>query len=217
MSFEKHMKSLEAKTGKRIPDLWYERAIYFKGNPATVVGPEDAIVWPSYAEKLDYELEFGIYVGKEGKDIPVDEAHHYIGGYTIFNDVSARDVLLAEFPAQLGPAKGKDFDTGNVMGPCLVTPDELDVEHLRMAARVNGETWSEGDTSDMFWTFSQIIAHISAAETLYPGDFIGSGTVGGGCGVELDRWVQPGDVIELEIEGIGVLRNPVTREESECR
>ena len=169
-------------------------------------------MWPSYTKKLDYELEFGIYIGKEGKNIKADDAPEYIAGYTIFNDVSARDVLQEEVSMFLGPAKGKGLDTGNVMGPCLVTPDELDISDLQMIARINGETWSEGSTSDMYWSFPKIIEYISRSETLYPVDFIGSGTVANGCGDELDRWIQPGDIIELEVEGIGILRNAVVKD-----
>ena len=146
-------------------------------------------------EKLDYELEFGIYIGKQGTNIRAEKAQEYIAGYTIFNDVSARDALK-EVRLFLGPAKGKDFDKGNVMGPCLVTPDELDVSDIKLTARINGEVWSEGRSSDMYWSFPKIIEYISASETLYPGDFIGSGTVADGCGDELDRWIQPGDIIE---------------------
>jgi 2-keto-4-pentenoate hydratase/2-oxohepta-3-ene-1,7-dioic acid hydratase in catechol pathway len=209
------MKSFEKRTKKPIPEVWYRIPVYYKGNPSSVIGPEESILWPNYTERLDYELEFGIYIGKRGKDISADDAHEYIAGYTIFNDVSARDILQEEISMFLGPAKGKDLDTGNVMGPCLVTPDELDVSDLKMTARINGEIWSEGTTSDMYWTFPKIIAYISRSETLYPGDFIGSGTVADGCGDELDRWIQPGDVIELEVEGIGVLRNPVVRNEGQ--
>jgi len=212
LSFEGHMKNFEKRTKKPIPELWYRIPVYYKGNTSTVIGPEEHIVWPNYTEKLDYELEFGIYIGKEGKDIKADDAPEYIAGYTIFNDVSARDVLQEEVSMFLGPAKGKDLDTGNVMGPCLVTPDELDISDLKMIARINGEIWSEGSTSDMYWSFPKIIEHISRSETLYPGDFIASGTVANGCGDELDRWIQPGNIIELEVEGIGILRNAVTRE-----
>jgi 2-keto-4-pentenoate hydratase/2-oxohepta-3-ene-1,7-dioic acid hydratase in catechol pathway len=212
LSFEGHMKNFEKRTKKPIPELWYQIPVYYKGNTSTVIGPEEPILWPSYTEKLDYELEFGIYIGKEGKNITADDAPKYIAGYTIFNDVSARDVLQKEVSMFLGPAKGKDLDTGNIMGPYLVTPDELDISDLKMIARINGETWSEGTTSDMYWSFPKIIEHISRSETLYPGDFIASGTVANGCGDELDRWIQPGDIIELEVEGIGVLRNTVIKE-----
>jgi 2-keto-4-pentenoate hydratase/2-oxohepta-3-ene-1,7-dioic acid hydratase in catechol pathway len=209
MSFEGHMKALGRRTNKPIPDLWYQMPVYYKGNPCTVIGPEEPIRWPSYTKLLDYELEFGIYIGKQGKNIQAEEAEDYIAGYTIFNDVSARDILVKELSLFLGPAKGKDFDFGNVMGPCLVTPDELDVRNLKLRARINGEVWSEGNTSDMYWTFPKIIEYISASETLYPGDFIGSGTVAFGCGDEQGRYLKPGDIVELEVEGIGILRNQI--------
>ena len=169
------------------------------------------MLWPDYIEKFDYELEFGIYIGKEGKNISAGDAPAYIAGYTVFNDFSGRDVLSREIPL-LGPAKGKDFDRGNVMGPCLVTPDEFDPyqEHA-MVGRINGEVWSQAKTSEMYWSFPKIIEYISREETLYPGDFIGSGTVGTGSGIEHDRWLKPGDIIELEVEGIGVIRNRVQR------
>lgn len=209
ISFETHAKNFEKRTGKPMPQLWYEQPLYYKGNCNTVIGHNAPITWPDYTEKLDYELEFGIYIGKTGKNISAENASDYIAGYTIFNDVSARDSLQNEISMLLGPAKGKDMDTGNVMGPCLVTPDELDVSDLKMQARINGETWSEGSTSDMYWSFSKIIEFISKSETLYPGDFIGSGTIAYGCGDELERWIQRGDIVELEIEGIGILKNSV--------
>jgi 2-keto-4-pentenoate hydratase/2-oxohepta-3-ene-1,7-dioic acid hydratase in catechol pathway len=208
-SFEGHMKNFERRTGKPAPELWYHMPAYYKGNPSTVIGTGETVLFPNYTEKLDYELEFGIYIGKQGKDISVDEAPDYIAGYTIFNDISARDAIQKDVTLFLGPAKGKDMDTGNIMGPCLVTPDELDVFDLQMTARINGELWSQGSTSDMYWSFPQIIEYISKSETLYPGDFIGSGTICNGCGDELDKWLKPGDVMELEVEGIGVLKNRV--------
>ena len=211
MSFEGHMKDLEKKIKNPMPDLWYQMPTYYKGNPCTVIGTDEPILWPDYTEKLDYELEFGLYIGKQGRNIRSGDADEYIAGYTIFNDVSARDIQLKEKSLTLGPTKGKDFDSSNIMGPCLVTPDELDMSNIKMTARINGEVWSEGNTADMYWTWPRIIEYISASETLYPGDFIGSGTVPNGCGAELDRWVQPGDVIELEVEGIGILRNPIAR------
>lgn len=196
----------------RLPPVWYERPLYYKGNPHSVVGPEADVVWPSYTERLDFELELGIVIGRRGSDIAPHQAGHYIAGYTIFNDFSARDVQLREMQGRLGPAKGKDFDTGNVLGPWLVTPDELgDPYNLHMTARVNGQSWCRGSSRDMHYTFEQIIAYISQNETLYPGEFIGSGTVPDGCGLELDRWIQPGDVVELEVAGLGTLRNRVVR------
>jgi 2-keto-4-pentenoate hydratase/2-oxohepta-3-ene-1,7-dioic acid hydratase in catechol pathway len=196
-------------SGKRQLDKgWYEIPVCYKGNPDTVIGPEETIPWPSYTDLLDYELEYGIYIGKEGKNIPREKAGEYIAGYTILNDVSARDIQLQEMLAGgLGPVKGKDFCS--VMGPCLVTPDEMNPSNLRMTARINGEVWSDNNSGTAYWTWPQIIEFASMEETLYPGDFLGSGTVEGGCGVELNRWIQPGDVIELEVEGIGILRNRV--------
>lgn len=212
LSFEGHMINFERRTGKKTPQRWYETPIYYKGNRCSVIGPNVDVPWPDYTEKLDYELEFGIFICKEGVNIREEDALEYIGGYTIFNDISARDVIPGEVQMFLGPAKGKDMDQGNVMGPCLVTPDELNASNLDMVARINGEEWSRSNSSDMYHSFASIIAYISQFETLYPGDFIGSGTVANGCGDEMERWIKPGDVVELEVEGIGILRNRITKE-----
>ncbi|MGC6499960.1 MAG: fumarylacetoacetate hydrolase family protein [Henriciella sp.] len=209
LSFEQHMINFERRTGQPTPQRWYDVPIYYKGNRHSVVGPEAEIEWPSYTDKLDFELEFGIVIGKKGRDIRKEDAASYIAGYTIFNDISARDTIVEEVSTKLGPAKAKDMDTGNVLGPWLVTPDELDADNLKMEARINGEVWSSGNSSDMYHKFTDIIAYISKNETLHPGDFIGSGTIANGCGDELERWIQPGDVIELEVEGIGILRNTI--------
>jgi len=196
----------------RPPKVWYEMPTYYKGNPDTVIGPGEAVLWPSYTEKLDFELEFGLYILKAGKNIPASGVRAYIAGYTIFNYMSARDIQLREMKARLGPAKGKDFDTGNIMGPFLVTPDEVeDPYSLRMEAFVNGERWSDGNSSGMRFSFEEIIEHVSRDETIQPGDFIGSGTVGNGCGLELDLWIKPGDVITLKVEELGELTNPVIK------
>jgi 2-keto-4-pentenoate hydratase/2-oxohepta-3-ene-1,7-dioic acid hydratase in catechol pathway len=205
LSFEGHSNF----SGKRQLDKgWYEMPVCYKGNADTVIGPNEVIPWPAFTDLLDYELEYGIYIGKEGKNIPRERAEDYIAGYTIFNDVSARDIQLKEMLAGgLGPAKGKD--TCSIMGPCLVTPDEVDPKNLRMTARVNGESWSDNNSGTAYWTWPQIIEFASMDETLYPGDFLGSGTVEHGCGMELNRWIKPGDVVELEVEGIGILRNRV--------
>ena len=208
---EAALRELEARGEFQIPEVWYRQPIYYKGNRLSVIGPEEDVLWPDYAEVLDYELEFGIFIKKPGKNIPRDAASDYIFGFTIFNDVSARDAQVVEMSGQLGPAKGKDFDTGNVIGPCIVTADEIDAYDLTMTARVNGEEWSRGHSGTMHWKFEDVIAHVSQSETLYPGEFIGSGTVGGGCGLELERFLQPGDVVELEVEGIGTLRNRIVR------
>ena len=204
LCFEEHASF----SGRReLPPQWYQMPVCYKGNPDTVIGPEDTIPWPSFCDLLDYELEYGIYICKEGKNIPRERAEEYIAGYTIFNDVSARDIQMQEMMCGLGPVKGKD--TCSVMGPCLVTPDEVEPTNMRMIARINGEVWSDNNSGTSYWSWPQIIEFASMDETLYPGDFMGSGTVGKGCGLELGRWLQPGDIIELEVEGIGILRNVV--------
>ncbi len=193
---------------------FYERPLYYKSNCFSVVGTDVEVRMPPYTQRFDYELEFGVFIAKKGIDVPRRKALSHIGGYTIFNDFSARDIQLKEQAGRLGPTKGKDFDTGNAMGPCLVTPEEIgDPYDLTMIARVNGEEWSRGTSADMAWSFEDLIWYISQSETLYPGEFLGSGTCSGdqgrGCGLEMGKFLEPGDVVELEVENIGILRNPV--------
>ena len=196
-----------------LPQVWYDQPIYYKCNRFSVIGTDQDVLWPRYCEKLDYELEFGAFLWSGGKNIQRADARAHIFGYCIFNDISARDAQMKEMPGQLGPAKGKDFDTGNIMGPWLVTADEIpDPYRLTMVARVNGEEWSRGNSSTMGHKFEDILAHVSNEETLYPGEFFGSGTVGNGCGLELGRFLRPDDVVELEIEGLGVLRNKMVKQ-----
>ena len=205
---EAALREMEAKGILAIPQVWYERPIFYHPNRLNVVGPEADVLWPAYSSALDFELEFGCFIGTPGKDVPRERARQHIFGYTIFNDVSARDEQTREMPGQLGPGKGKDFDTGNVLGPCLVTADELkDPYRLAMSVRVNGEEWGRGSSGEMRWRFEDCIAHVTRSETIHPGEFFGSGTVGGGSGLEQMRFLEPGDVVELEVEGIGVLRN----------
>jgi 2-keto-4-pentenoate hydratase/2-oxohepta-3-ene-1,7-dioic acid hydratase in catechol pathway len=194
----------------RLNKAFYERPLYYKSNARSVVGPDAAVRMPAYTKRFDYELEWGIFIGREGVDISEQRAREHIAGYTVFNDFSARDIQMAEMRGRLGPAKGKDFDTGNAMGPWLVTPDELrDPYALTMTAHVNGAEWSRGTTGDMYWSFEEIVAYVSRSETLRVGDFIGSGTVGGGCGLELGAFLKRGDEVRLEVEGIGALQNRV--------
>lgn len=198
----------------RLNRAFYERPIYYKGNRFSVVGHGMDVTIPPYTQMMDYELEFGVFLSKTGKDISVKEAGGFIGGFTLFNDFSARDIQLREQKGHLGPAKGKDFDTGNAIGPFLVTPDEVgDPYDLAMSASVNGEVWSKGNSSDMHWRFEEIISYISRSETLYAGEFIGSGTCSGkqgcGCGLELGRFLNSGDEVELTADKIGTLRNKV--------
>jgi 2-keto-4-pentenoate hydratase/2-oxohepta-3-ene-1,7-dioic acid hydratase in catechol pathway len=202
----------------RMAKPWYERPVYYKGNRMNVIGDGARVTIPRYTKAFDWELEFGIFLCKQGRDIPKEKARDFIGGYTIFNDFSARDIQKREMGGRLGPAKGKDFDGGNAIGPVLVTPDEIpDPYNLAMRARINGEEVSYGHTKGMRWTFEELIAYVSQDETLYPGEFFGSGTgtvpeSGANrccCGLEMGRFLKPGDTIELEVERIGKLTNYV--------
>ena len=213
LTFEGHMKQAFKALGRTDPisPLWYEVPAYYKGDPDTVVGPDAVVQIPQYCQKFDFELELAMVIGRRGKNIAKTEAERYIAGYTIWNDFSARDQQMREAPLGMGPSKAKDFDAGNAVGPYLVTADELDVANLRMVARVNGEVWTDSTSAGRQFSFADLIVHVSQSETIYPGELWGSGTVTGGSGLELGRWLQPGDVVELEIEGIGVLRNQVAR------
>ena len=226
LTFEKHLRQARAnryifdpslKPGKPedtvVPQVWYDQPVYYKGNRFSVSGPEDQIIWPKGETHLDYELELGMVLGKGGTDIAAADAMDHVFGFMIFNDFSARDHQMAETAVGLGPAKGKDFRTANAMGPWLVTKDEVgDGSGLTMIARINGEEWSRGNSSEMHHSFARVIEHVSRDEAVYPGEFFGSGTVGGGCGLELGRFLNPGDVVELEIEGLGVLRSHIAPE-----
>ena len=212
IAFEEHIAATSKKRGQPIPPEWYKAPVYYKGNHRTIIGPDEDLVWPLETAKLDYELELACVIGRKGRDISERDAPEYIAGYTVMNDFSARDIQFQEMACRLGPAKGKDFATA--IGPCLVTPDEIpDLDALTMIARVNGEVWSTGRFGTIHWSFPQMIAHVSRGETIYPGDLFGSGTVGGGCGLEMDRFLNPGDVVELEIRPIGILRNRVVKKE----
>lgn len=193
----------------QIPKVWYERPIYYKSNCFSVVGPEAEIHWPSYSQTVDYELEVALIVGRQGKNVSQADAHNFVFGYCIFNDFSARDAQYTEMPGSLGPSKGKDFDTGNALGPWIATADEVDARDLTMVARVNGQEWSRGHSSTMHHSFEKLLAYASLEETIYPGEILGSGTVGGGCGNEQGRFMKHGDIIELEVSGLGVLRNRI--------
>ena len=201
---------MEEKGILAVPQIWYERPIFYHPNRLNIVGTGTDIAWPSYSKQLDFELEFGCFIGRTGKDISRDQARDHIAGYAIFNDISARDEQMKEMPGQLGPGKGKTFDTANVIGPCLVTADELkDPYNLDMAVRVDGEEWGRGNTREMHWKFEDCIAHVARSETLHTGEFLGSGTVGNGCGLEQMRFLKPNNVVEMEIEGIGIIRNRI--------
>jgi 2-keto-4-pentenoate hydratase/2-oxohepta-3-ene-1,7-dioic acid hydratase in catechol pathway len=208
LAFEDHVKRGAQRRGVDVPDYWYEAPVYYKGNHRAVIGPDATCPWPPYTNRLDFELELALVVGRRGRDVSVENAQEYVFGFTVFNDFSARDVQAKEMSAWLGPAKGKDF--GNALGPCIVTADEVGCEpDLQMICRVNGEEWGRARSSEAKWRWADIIAHVSEAEDIWPSDVYGSGTPGGCCGVDQGRELSPGDVVELEIEKIGVLRNTV--------
>jgi fumarylacetoacetate (FAA) hydrolase len=198
-AFEQHVRTARASRGLELPREWYEIPVFYFSNPAAIYGPEDEIPYPDETRELDYELEVAAVIGAEGR----------IGGFTVMNDWSARDVQRAEMRVGLGPSKGKDFATS--LGPVVVTPDEFDGTSGTMVARVNGEERSRGELGDMHHSWEAIVAHAARNTLLRAGDVLGSGTVGTGCILELGdgRWLQSGDIVELEVEGIGVLRNTV--------
>jgi fumarylacetoacetate (FAA) hydrolase len=221
-AFEQHVVNARKRRGLEMVPEWYEAPVFYFSNPGSLIGHRAPVRKPPDTEELDYELELGIIIGREGRDIAVEEADTYIAGFTIINDWSARDLQRREMKVGLGPAKGKDFATS--VGPYLVTPDELEDRMLRdrargnrydlaMTASVNGEEYSRGNARDMRWTFAELIAHASRNTVLRPGDLIGSGTVGTGCITEFPEgtypWLQPGDVVRLEIETLGSLENTV--------
>jgi 2-keto-4-pentenoate hydratase/2-oxohepta-3-ene-1,7-dioic acid hydratase in catechol pathway len=205
---EKHVKKGFEKRNEPVPPAWYEIPAYYKGGTEGFIGPEDEILWPSYTNVLDFELEMAIVIGKDGMNIKEESALDHIFGYTILNDISARDIQKKEMSIRLGPAKGKDFCS--VLGPVIVTADEFEGEpNLLMTAEINGTEWSRGQSGDSHYTWAQMIAHASREEYVVAGDLMGSGTVGTGCGLELDKWIQSGDEIDLYIEKIGHLKNIV--------
>src|SRR5260370_1798830 len=223
-AFEQHVKSARAKRGLGMIPEWYEVPIFYFTNNSEIYGHDEEVPYPVGSEELDIELEIACVIGREGKNIPVEEAASYIAGYTIMNDWSARDFQRRDMKLNLGPGKGKDFATS--LGPWLVTPDELAPYHvgagltpalerydMTMLARVNGKESSRGHFRDIFYNFPSVIAWASQNARLRVGDVLGSGTVGTGCllelGTEVHPWFQRGDEIELEIEGIGVLRNRI--------
>lgn len=223
-AFEAHVAAAHSIREKEVPQEWYQFPVFYFTNPNAIFGPGELVPYPSSTQALDYELELACVIGKAGKDIPAQAAEEFIFGYTIFNDWSARDVQKMEMRVGLGPAKGKDFASS--LGPWIVTPDELSdrttgrpgVYDLEMRARVNGEQRSRGNWKDIHYSFGEIIARASLDTYLLPGDVIGSGTVGTGCLLELTRgegpWLQPGDVVELEVERLGILANRVSSKEA---
>ena len=202
--------AIDAEPLPALPDIYRKIPIYYITNRMVVQGHGATIRWPRYSRVMDYELEFGIVIGRNAKNVTVETAQEHIFGYTIFNDFSARDQQAQEMPGMLGPAKGKSFDGGNVLGPWIVTRDEIpDPYNLDAQVRINGEIRCSSSTGGMLFTFEHMLAHMSQDETVYAGEFIGSGTIGNGCGLETGAFLQDGDIVELVIERIGSLANRV--------
>jgi 2-keto-4-pentenoate hydratase/2-oxohepta-3-ene-1,7-dioic acid hydratase in catechol pathway len=208
-------KEFKASGAYRIPDVWYEQPLYFKANRFNCIGHEQEVIWPGYANVLDYELEYAAIIGRRAKDVAANNATDYIFGYTIFNDFTARDAQAIEMQFRMGPAKGKDFDTGTSIGPWIVTRDEFpDPYSSTMIVRVNGEERGRGSSGSSQHNFERCIEHVSQSETIYPGEILASGTVGNGSGFEIQRYLEPDDIVELEVEGIGILRNRIVKPEA---
>jgi 2-keto-4-pentenoate hydratase/2-oxohepta-3-ene-1,7-dioic acid hydratase in catechol pathway len=216
-AFEQHVKTARENRGLEMIPEWYEIPVFYFSNHLAIKGSDESIERPKPCEWLDYELEVACVIGKEGRNISRNDAKDYIFGYCILNDWSARDLQRKEMKVGLGPAKGKDFATS--IGPYIITKDELEGltagngYDLKMTAKVNGVLLSEGNLKDLFYSFEEMIERASDGVTLFPGEIIGSGTVGTGCllelGQDVHRWLEPGDLIELEVEKLGVLRNTI--------
>lgn len=210
-AFEQHVRTARAKRGLDIEPLWFELPVYYNTNSYAVYGHKQTIYYPREEDRLDYELELACVIGREVRNATEQSARDAIAGFCIFNDCSARTRQQKAMKVGLGPSPGKDF--ASVLGPYLVTKDEIpDYSKLHMRAFVNGEKWSEGIAGKMQHSFESMIVYASKSRTLFPGDVIGSGTVGGGCGLELDKFLKPGDTVRLEIDGLGVLENQVEYE-----
>ena len=218
LSFEEHLRNAVRALGRREPPpVWFEQPVFYFSNPAATRGPDEEIPISPGCEAFDYEVEVAAIVGRAGSDLTPADAEAHIAGYTIFCDWSARDVQRRESTIGLGPAKGKDGATS--IGPALVTPDELESfrsgkgYRLAMRASVNGRDLGGGSWADIHWSFGQMLAYASRGTRLLPGDVIGSGTVGTGCllelsglhGVERYPWLQPGDVVTIEVEQLGAI------------
>ena len=218
-AFEEHVATANRNRNRDVPAEWYEVPVFYFTNHRAIYGTGTTIPYPSGSQALDYELEVAAVIGKQGTDIAAADAEDYIFGYMIYNDWSARDLQRQEMRVGLGPAKGKDF--AQSFGPYLVTKDELSDRHagragvydLEMVAHVNGEERSRGNWNSLHYSFGEMIARASSGVTLYPGDVIGSGTVGTGCLLELTGaqgpYLQVGDVVTLEIERLGILINTI--------
>tara|TARA_B110000263_G_scaffold16561_1_gene13276 strand:+ start:1756 stop:2742 length:987 start_codon:yes stop_codon:yes gene_type:complete len=225
-AFKQHVEAGRKARGLSMIKEFDLNPVYYYSNHSSITGPGDLFINKKHLNKLDFELELAIIIGKEGKNITIENADEYIFGFMIMNDWSARDIQIEEMKLNLGPAKGKDFCTS--IGPYLVTKDELkkqisktkkgNIYDLKMSAFINNKKVSGDSSKNMYWTFAEIISHISVGTTLYPGDIIGSGTCATGCLYELNltnqtnTWLQSDDIVKLEIEELGTLENKINLE-----
>ena len=206
-AFENHAKAGAQRRNEPLAPEWYDQPVFYKGNARSIIGPGDVIPWPSFTRKLDFEFEVAAVVGKAGRDISVKDAHRHIAGYIVMNDCSARDIQRNEMVCRMGPAKGKDFAT--VLGPYFVTADEWNGRIPKLKIRVNGKEWSNSQGAQPYWNFPTMLSHASQGEDLLPGDLLGSGTYFKGCGLDMGRWIRPGDKLELDAGPLGILKNVV--------
>ncbi len=238
-AFRQHVAAARKNRGVEMIPEFDQFPIFYFTNHNAITGPGEVTFMPDHFNKLDFELEAAIVIGKQGRNITAAEADEYIAGYMIMNDWSARLMQMEEMRLNLGPAKGKDFAT--TIGPWMVTPDELKgyrvapkeghtgrTYDLKMTCTINGKQVSEGSMADMDWTFAEIIERVSYGADIFPGDVIGSGTVGTGCFLELNgtgkrldpdnfepQWIQPGDVVDMEMTGLGKLSNTVVKADTD--
>ncbi len=204
LAYRSHAELGARRRGTEVPEAWEEMPVYYKGNRRSILGPGAVVPWPSYTRELDYECEVAAVVGRPGRDLTPARARGAVFGYTVMNDWSARDVQRREMSCWLGPAKGKDFATS--LGPVLVTADEWDPDdHHEVTGTVDAQVWSRGSTAGRRWSFPEMLAWASRDEDLYPTDVIGSGTFGGGCGLDLGRYPAPGQSVAVTVEGLGSL------------
>lgn len=206
-AFEDHAKAGAKRRNEPLAPEWYEQPVYYKGNPRSIIGPDAVIPWPAFTRKLDFEFEIAAVVGSTCIDVAVKDAKKHIAGYIVMNDCSARDIQRNEMVCRMGPAKGKDFAT--VLGPYLVTADEWNGTIPELKVRVNGKEWSRSKGAQPYWSFATMLSHASQGELLAPGDILGSGTYFTGCGLDMARWIKPGDKIELDAGPLGILKNTV--------
>lgn len=237
-AFRQHVAAARRNRGVPMIAEFDQYPIFYFTNHNAIMGPGEIPCMPDHFQKLDFELEVAVVLGKRGRNVKAENADDYIAGFMIMNDMSARTLQMEEMLLNLGPAKGKDFST--VIGPWLVTPDELEAYKipakpghvgnnydLKMSCHVNGVQVSAGSVGDMDWTFAEIIERCAYGADIFPGDVIGSGTVGTGCFLELNgtgllndpnfkpQWLQAGDVVTMDITGLGHLSNTIVKEESD--